>query len=284
MAVLHGRFAVQFRLHATLFGGVWLCRDLQDNNRTVAVKQMDLTFARQAVARNLHLDNPWTESRTLDTLTALDRYDNIVQVYQQFQQGDSWFIVMEYCDEGDLWQELERQPHQRYPEAQALQLFAQIASGVQILHANSIAHRDLSLENVLLSHKGDGIATPKICDFGLSTKTDHLCRERVGKAYYMAPEVVAGVKYDPKAVDVWSLGIILFVLLTGSPLTLIASETEKEFTVLKTFGVEAILRAWEMDDLVSPLATDLLTKMLQTVPAHRLTVQEVVAHPALNMP
>ncbi|KAG1695368.1 hypothetical protein DVH05_020406 [Phytophthora capsici] len=283
MAVLHGRFAVQSRLHAALLGGVWVCRDLQDN-RLVAVKQMDLNVAQQAVARNLHLDNPWTERRTLDALATLEHYDNIVQVYQQFQQGDSWFVVMEHCDGGDLWQKLERQPHQRFPEAQALQLFAQIANGVQVLHVNAIAHRDLSLENVLLSHNDDGSITPKICDFGLSTKTDHLCSDQVGKAYYMAPEVVAGAEYDAKAIDVWSLGIILFILLTGSPLASIASETEKEFTVLKTFGVQTLLRAWRMDDLVSPLTTDLLTKMLQVIPANRFTVQEVVAHPALNMP
>ncbi|GMF22977.1 unnamed protein product [Phytophthora lilii] len=188
--------AVHARLRATLFGDIWLCHDTRDHNRAVAVKEVRLDLARQALARNLQLDDPFTESHTLNMLQMLGPHDNLMQVYQHFEQDDSWFVVMEYCEGGDLWQALQSEPHNRLPEFQALPLFAQIVRGVRLLHANGIAQRDLSLENILIGHGDDGATnTPEICDFGLSTKADRVCHERVRKAYYMAPEVVSGMKY-----------------------------------------------------------------------------------------
>uniref|UniRef100_H3GDM1 Protein kinase domain-containing protein n=1 Tax=Phytophthora ramorum TaxID=164328 RepID=H3GDM1_PHYRM len=283
--VIRSQFVIQAQLHATLFGDIWICRDLQNDNQLVAVKQVRLDLARQALAHGLVLDSPWDERRTLDTLLMLGPHDNVLQTYQHFQQDDSWFVVMEYCEGGDLWQTLERLPHSRLPEIQALPLFSQIVRGVHLLHDNGIAHRDLSLENVLLSRNGGAggrpFGTAKICDFGLSTNAARVCHERVGKAYYMAPEVVAGVPYDPLAADVWSLGIILFVMLTGSPLTPLASEEEKEFVALMKFGVGRILESWRMGGLVSLATVHLLVRMLTVNPATRLTVGDVAEHPAL---
>jgi serine/threonine protein kinase len=185
-----------------------------------------------------------------------------------------------------VWGTLEREPRNRLPEVQALPLFKQIFQGVRFLHTNGIAHRDLSLENVLLSHNNNGggagaFGTPKICDFGLSTDSDQTCRERVGKNYYMAPEVVAGDAYNPRAADMWSLGIILFVMLTGSPLTPLASEKEEAFVALKEFGIERIVETWHMSDLVSRATMDLLVGLLQIDPFARFTAEDVVVHRAL---
>ncbi|KAG6612130.1 Serine/threonine protein Kinase [Phytophthora cinnamomi] len=303
--MLRGQFTFHAKLHETLFGDIWLCHDRQNDNRTVAVKQVHLDRVRDAVTRDLQLDSPFAESQTLEVLRMLGPHDNILQVHEQFLHDDSWFAVMEYCEGGDLWQNLQREPHNRLPEQQALALFAQVVHGVRLLHANGVAHRDLSLENVLLGHgrhhDGDGasgdndggdggegddgeiVVTPKICDFGLSTKTNRVCRERVGKAYYMAPEVVAGIAYDPRAADVWSLGIMLFVMLTGSPLTPLASPKEKAFVALKDFGVRRILDAWHMGDMVSLVTVHLLVGMLQIDPAVRFTVEDVATHLALAM-
>ncbi|RLN31338.1 hypothetical protein BBO99_00006425 [Phytophthora kernoviae] len=197
---------------------------------------------------------------------------------QQFQQDDTWFLVMEFCNGGDLWQQLEQAQRYRLPEVQALPLFIQIVNDVRFLHANDIAHRDLSLENVLLSN---GIC--KICDFGLSTRADNVCRDRVGKSYYMAPEVVAGNHYDPRAADIWSLGIVLFVMLTGSPLTPIASVEEKAFNVLAQFGLRVIFEEWGIGDLMSLAMVDLLTGMLQVDPGVRFTVEDIIAHPIMQV-
>ncbi|KAF4315086.1 hypothetical protein BBO99_00009386 [Phytophthora kernoviae] len=270
--MFHGQFIVQRQLGVALFGDVWLCLDVCDDNRPVAIKEVHLGLARRALTNNFLIDNPWTERRTLATIMAVGSHENVIETRQQFQQDDSWFVVMEFCDGGDLWQQLEQTPHHRLPEARALPLFTQIISGLIHLHTNGIAHRDLSLENVLLSN---GIC--KICDFGLSTKADRICQERVGKGYYMAPEVVAGENYDPRAADIWSMGIVLFVMLTGSPLISIASVEEKAYNALTKVGVGVILDAWGMSDLVSLRTKHLLLGMLQINPAVRFTVEDIMS-------
>lgn len=183
-------------------------------------------------------------------------------------------LVMEYCTQGDLFSYLEQQPNRRVSESQALHFFRQILLGVQFLHQNDIAHRDLSLENVLLSDTSNEL---KICDFGLSTSVDKPCSGRVGKFNYMAPEVVLGDKYDPVQADIWSLGVILFILLTGSPLFEVAEPSDPAFQAVKQVGVSGILVHWELEHLYSPETVALLSILLQLDPHKRLTsVDEVL--------
>lgn len=121
----------------------------------------------------------------------------------------------------------------------------------------------------------------KIGDFGLSTRTDQLCFERVGKAYYMAPEVVAlRAVYDPKAADLWSLGIILFILVTGSPLVPLATEEDSAFRAFKKVGVREVLTAWKMADFLHESAMQLQDGLLQCDPDKRLTIEQVLSHDA----
>ncbi|GMF35493.1 unnamed protein product [Phytophthora lilii] len=282
--LLRGRFAVQAKLHEALLGDIWLCQDRQEDNRLVAVKRVHLELSRRALAHGLPIDDPCNEGHAVDTLRMLGPHENVVQVHQHFRENDSWFLVMEHCAGGDLCHTLERLPQNRLPEIQALPLFASIARGVRLVHANGIAHRDLSLENVLLAHTDGSIGIPKICDFGLSTKADQECCGLVGKPYYMAPEIVAGARYDPRAADVWSLGIMLFVMLTGSPLTRIASGNDPALIALKKFGVDAILDAWHLRNRVSIETVQLLVGMLKIDPTARFTVEDVVEHPALQLP
>ncbi|GLE01456.1 hypothetical protein PINS_up010286 [Pythium insidiosum] len=186
-------------------------------------------------------------------------------------------MVMEYCEGGDLFSVLDRSANNRMEEAVAMRYFRQVIEGVQFLHDNGVAHRDLSLENVLL--KND---VCKICDFGLATEANRVCRgERVGKAYYMAPEIVEGADYDPMAADMWSLGIMLFIMLTGSPLVPLASRSDKAFLALESFGVVKILEVWGVASSLSAPILDLLEGLLQINPAKRLSIRDVVEHPAL---
>ncbi|GAB9467162.1 Serine/threonine protein kinase [Globisporangium polare] len=282
--VLHSRYRVQDKLGDALYGAVWLCEDLRQNSSAptktaplVAIKQVSLRKARQALLLNSNMDNPWDERRITAKLMRLGPHSNILQYRHEFMEGGSWFMVMDQCDGGDVLDMLHCSPDNRFPEAHALELFAHITQGVRFMHANGFAHRDLSLENVLLQGN-----TPKLCDFGLSTETDRLCTERVGKAYYMAPEVIAQEAYDPAASDMWSLGIMLFVMLTGSPLTPSASPEEKGFQALMEFGVRKILEVWGLESEVSPAVVELLEALLQVNPAKRFTIEDVVLHAALT--
>ncbi|KAF1778385.1 Protein kinase-like domain [Phytophthora cactorum] len=132
-----------------------------------------------------------------------------------------------------------------------------------------IAHRDLSLENVLMN-KGEC----KISDFGLSVDAKSKCTDRVGKEYYMAPEVVAGEEYDPVKADIWSLGIMWFILLTGSPLIPIASQKEASFLAFQRSGVVAVFKSWGVKASLSTMS--LVDRMLKVNPNERISLDEIV--------
>lgn len=155
-------------------------------------------------------------------LAATGGHPNVVQLYDHVMEDDTMFLVMEYCAGGDLYSQIQKSTTDCcLNERDVLQIMVQVLRGVHFMHSHGIAHRDLSLENVLLGQDG----TCKIADFGLSTDATTISRDCVGKDNYMAPEVVAREAYDPSKADVWSLGIMWFMMLTGSPLLPIASPT-----------------------------------------------------------
>lgn len=273
--MLRRQLRVQEKLGAALYGNVWLCEDVDHNDQLVAVKQVSINAARMALAMNQHMDNPWNERRITRLIQSLGGHEHLLSCPREFVENGSWFLVMEYCEGGDLLDVLQASPDCRLPEMQAMHYFMQVADAVQFLHANGIAHRDLSLENVLLQN-----GSAKICDFGLSTEADRITNERVGKAYYMAPEVVAEEEYHPVAADMWSLGMMLFIMITGSPLSPSASVEEKAFIALKQHGVSKIIDAWGMGGMVSTSIKELLTGLLQIDPAKRWTMDEVIQHVA----
>ncbi|KAI9911601.1 hypothetical protein PsorP6_009580 [Peronosclerospora sorghi] len=140
-----------------------------------------------------------------------------------------------------------------------------------------MAHHDVSLENVFVTH--DGIY--KIGDFGLSTKANTKTSDFVAKAHYMAPEVAAQVSYSPVVADVWSLGILL-MLLTGAPLLEFASPMSQEFKTVRAMSCCGVLKSWGMDSQLSAATMDLLSKMLEFDPTKRLqSMAQVLNHSAL---
>ncbi|KAE9060207.1 hypothetical protein PF006_g31703 [Phytophthora fragariae] len=122
----------------------------------------------------------------------------------------------------------------------------------------------------------------KLGDFGLATRARRAGGRHVGKKYYMAPEIVAGDLYDPKAADVWSLGIVLFIMVTGSPLVALASTSVKSFCAFKQAGIATVMESWGMDSFMSNSALQLLSGMLEVDPSKRLTIEQVLQHEALN--
>ncbi|KAE8968343.1 hypothetical protein PR003_g24032 [Phytophthora rubi] len=157
----------------------------------------------------------------------------------------------------------------------ALSVLSQVAAGLAFLHRHGIAHRDVSLENIML-HRG----RCKLGDFGLATRARRAGGRHVGKKYYMAPEIVAGDLYDPKAADVWSLGIVLFIMLTGSPLVSFASTSVKSFQALKQAGIATVLESWDVARAMPASALHLVSGMLEIDPNKRLTIDQVLDHDA----
>ncbi|KAG2777683.1 hypothetical protein Pcac1_g11976 [Phytophthora cactorum] len=266
------RFCLRRPLSDALYGPVGLYEDAQ-RSEIVAIKQVSLARAVAALRRNPNMDNPWSEHRVVSRLMTLPPHANIVRFRSEFLHAqDTWCVVMEFCPGGDLWDLLKRAPKNRLPENKARQLFRQCVRGVRFLHAHGIAHRDLSLENVFYCR---GVC--KIGDFGLSTDAPlRGSGEAVGKAYYMAPEVVNQEAYDAFAADMWSLGIMLFIMLTGSPLTSNASRGNKAFAAFCELGVAKVIDSWGLSDRISAETVGLLHKLLSVNPADRPTANELL--------
>ncbi|KAF4041803.1 Protein kinase domain [Phytophthora infestans] len=273
------------KLRNTLYGETALYRD-EELKKLVAIKRLSISLLQQEDKSSVDTvkENPLSERAVIqlleDPLTARAPGREHVVEYERegfFTVGDSVFIAMDFCPGGDLYDYVTAKPGRRVPEAEALSLFAQIAKGLSFLHAIGVAHRDISLENVLLK---DGLV--KICDFGLSSNANQFSADFVGKFYYMAPEVTQGAVYDPKGADVWSLGVLLFIMLTGSPLFVDENARAPTFRVLNKYGVGKILELWGLKEQFSKPTVSLLTSLLQVQPSRRLSAKEVAHHPLLR--
>jgi protein-serine/threonine kinase len=178
----------------------------------------------------------------------------IIKLHFSFQSDEQLFMVMEYAKGGSLIQHLRRA--KRFEE-QVVQFFAaQILIALDWLHSRGYIYRDLKPENVLL----DELNYCKLTDFGLSktgiTRPEHMAYSLIGTPGYTAPEILREIGHS-KAVDYWSLGVMLFELLTGrSPFDVSLSENmEQQFEVVMKTDVQ-------FPSMCSPTAIDLISKLL----------------------
>ncbi|KAJ0396705.1 hypothetical protein P43SY_008422 [Pythium insidiosum] len=233
---------------------------------------------RQVVAKHSPLrvpgDDPGDDVRQeLEVARLLHRHGghpHIVSYLSAVTQNGWLRLTMEHCAGGDLFRFVAAQPEQRLREPDALALWRQVVSAVAFLHGLGVAHRDVSLENVLL----DDRLNAKLCDFGLSAfvskRSARDAEGQVGKAYYMAPEVVRGDPYDACRADVWSLGILLFILLTGSPLVQVAAPSDRVFQALARGAQPShVLKHWGLHRSLSAETMELLDALLCCDPRER---------------
>ena len=154
----------------------------------------------------------------INLLRATD-HPNIIKLYETFEDKKHLYLIMEECNGGELFQRLamNAKKNKLYTEKDAAKLMKQILEAVNYLHYHGVCHRDLKPENILLSSI-DEFSQIKLIDFGLSKvlKTmDDIMNGEVGTLYYMAPEVIVG-DYNEKC-DVWSCGVMLYIMLSGNP-------------------------------------------------------------------
>ncbi|XP_069390223.1 MAP/microtubule affinity-regulating kinase 4 isoform X4 [Paralichthys olivaceus] len=184
------------------FAKVKLARHIL-TGREVAIKIIDKTQLNPTSLQKL-----FREVRIMKTLN----HPNIVQLFEVIETDKTLYLIMEYASGGEVFDYLVARGRMREKEARAK--FRQIVSAVHYCHLKKIVHRDLKAENLLL----DADSNIKIADFGFSneftagSKLDTFC----GSPPYAAPELFQGKKYDGPEVDIWSLGVILYTLVSGS--------------------------------------------------------------------
>lgn len=204
------------------------------------------------------------------------QHPNIVQLHENVQDGDMRYLVFEYITGGDLMTNLAKRMY--YNEAMASHYMQETLQGVQYCHEQNIIHADLKPENLLLTSDAPG-ATLKLADFGLASEIKEkgeLFPPHGGTPDYMSPETFSVDGYG-KPLDIWSCGIILYILLFGgSPFGDIDDEN-KLIDSIKHHPI--IFPTSEKGDEASPAVKDLVNKMLCKHPKYRITASEALKHP-----
>eukprot|EP00939_MAST-03C_sp_MAST-3C-sp1_P002678 g2678.t1 len=211
------------------------------------------------------------------------QHPNITAFKELFQTGKVIYIVMEYVGGGELLDHILERGH--YEEWEAAVILRQILDAVKYLHDRGIVHRDLKPENILLTRRKGGEPASgdpldlKITDFGLAKFLGNEgLRTYCGTPQYFAPEVLSrkstvfGMGRYGKAVDMWSIGVILYVLLTGVP----PFDDDVLFDQIEGAAYDTTCDRWP---LLSKRAKDLIARLLTRSPQARLTAEQALAHP-----
>ncbi|CAH8567118.1 unnamed protein product [Heterobilharzia americana] len=150
----------------------------------------------------------------VDVVSVLSKmnHPNIVQYCDSFEESGWLYIIMEYCDQGDLYTKINKQNGVLMPETLILDYFVQISLALKHIHDRMILHRDIKTQNVFLTSKG----RLKLGDFGIAKVLNHtldLARTCIGTPYYLSPEICENKPYDHKS-DIWALGCVLYEMTT----------------------------------------------------------------------
>lgn len=210
--------------------------------------------------------------RELHIMHHLSGHPNIVTIKGAYEDHGAVHLVMELCAGGELFDRIIQRGH--YSEAQAAELCRVIVGVVETCHSLGVMHRDLKPENFLLLDTSENAAL-KTTDFGLSVffKPGEVFTDVVGSPYYVAPEVLRK-RYGPEA-DVWSAGVILYILLSGVPPFWAETEQGIFEQVLKG-ELDFVSEPWPS---ISDSAKDLIRKMLDPNVKRRLKAHQVLCHP-----
>uniref|UniRef100_A0A1I7Z0E2 non-specific serine/threonine protein kinase n=1 Tax=Steinernema glaseri TaxID=37863 RepID=A0A1I7Z0E2_9BILA len=203
--------------------------------------------------------------REIDILKRV-KHPNIVKLYQVMETQKMLYLVMEYARNGEMYDFIAK--HKRLKECEAREKFWQIISAVDYCHKHSIVHRDLKAENLLL----DANYNIKIADFGFSnffTQGDVL-RTFCGSPPYAAPEVFEGQNYMGPEIDVWSLGVVLYVLICGV--------LPFEGSNLQILRERVLSGRFRVPFFMSIDCENLIRRMLKVDPSKRITMEQIKNH------
>ncbi|TMW64221.1 hypothetical protein Poli38472_012843 [Pythium oligandrum] len=254
-------------------GGNGVVRRLVDNRsgQEYAVKIIDAAKFRNRAA-------VVSEVEILRNITNDIRHPNLVKIHKVYEEQGKIYLVLDMCTGGELYDSIVSRGH--YNEADAAKIMSQLMSALQALHKHNILHLDVKPENILLSSKDSSNAKIILTDFGLARMVNgkqnplEAGKTMAGTIGYIAPEVIAAHQYT-EAADVFSAGVILFILLVGYPPFTGDSEIE---TLLKIARGDFQFHAADWKHVSRP-AMELVAKMLEVRPQDRITVDEVLQHP-----
>ncbi|KAJ7957132.1 Calcium-dependent protein kinase [Quillaja saponaria] len=246
------------------FGTTFLCTEKSSGHR-YACK----SIPKRKLLCKEDYDDVWRE---IQIMHHLSEHPHVVRIRGTYEDSFTVHLVMELCEGGELFDRIVQKGH--YSEREAAKLIKTIVGVVEACHSLGVMHRDLKPENFLFDSVEED-ATLKATDFGLSSfyKPGESFSDVVGSPYYVAPEVLR--KHYGLEADVWSAGVILYILLSGVP----PFWAETEMGIFRQILIGKLDFQSEPWPSISESAKDLIRKMLDQNPKKRLTAHEVLCHP-----
>eukprot|EP00928_Gymnodinium_smaydae_P001510 TRINITY_DN1054_c0_g2_i1.p1 TRINITY_DN1054_c0_g2~~TRINITY_DN1054_c0_g2_i1.p1 ORF type:complete len:409 (+),score=57.04 TRINITY_DN1054_c0_g2_i1:105-1331(+) len=269
-------------------GFVELMKRTTGDEDKVAVKQMPTKWVRKSSQEfddkyPKASERPWVDISIVKLLN--DRgFDYVCKLHGIFRDAKQTYFVSSFADQGDLFIWCDRDtPPGPAREAEMRPIAAQVFTAVRYLHDIGIAHRDLSLENILLTEGQNSSSMVKIIDFGMATLNRTCCREVRGKLSYQAPEMHMEEPYDTFLVDHFAIGVVLFAMCCHDyPWMGTAPDACQLFACVAVNGFRAFIKerrlrkakGTKVGDVMSPEIVDMLEGLLQLNCRKRHTLGE----------
>ena len=246
------------------FGEVWLAHN----------KDLDRDFAMKIIKKRKNRKND--EKEILNEIEILKKLDHpkILKVVDFYSTLKKYYIITEYCHEGELFNEIIKVG--KFDEGQAAFIINQILKAITYCHKMNIIHRDIKPENIMITNREkNGCLQVKLIDFGTAKifEKGHQENKYVGSSYYMAPEIIKR-KYDEKC-DLWSIGVIMYILLTGRP----PFDGNDDDEILENVKKGVFDKSSYPYPLLSSQSKDLIDKLLQYEPKKRISADQAIEHP-----
>ncbi|KAM6158506.1 serine/threonine-protein kinase 33 [Rhynchocyon petersi] len=206
------------------------------------------------------------------------KHEHIIHLEQVFETPKRMYLVMELCEDGELKKILDKKGH--FSENETRWIIQRLASAIAYLHDKDIVHRDLKLENILVKSSfidanNEMNLNIKVTDFGLAVRkhggSEAMLQTTCGTPIYMAPEVINAHDYSRQC-DIWSIGVIMYILLCGEP-PFLASSEEKLFELIRKGELHFEDPVWNS---ISNCAKSALKQLMKVDPAHRITAKELL--------
>ncbi|RNA27257.1 serine threonine- kinase DCLK2 isoform X3, partial [Brachionus plicatilis] len=253
-------------------------RVIGEGNYSIVRECKDINTGIQFALKIIDLKkNPGREEVVDNEINILRRvkHPNIVKLVEDYNFNNYVYLVFEYYKAGDLLETITKR--KKFLEKDAAAIIYTMASTIDYLHSLCIIHRDIKLDNIMVQVYPDGSKSLKLGDFGSAVYAQEGLSEKCGSPVYVAPEILSDKSYGLE-VDVWSLGIVAYILLCGyAPFE--GQSDEETFDLIKNQELKFLEEDWLN---ISGPAIDLIRKMLDRNPENRVKASEILNHHWFN--